>query len=241
MKKKRTVCLIDIGNTTTHIGILKGQKIVKDYRLKRDVIFLKEKCELAVFCSVVPSLTENWIKYFKKKKILFFEFKPEKYPFKVKYSLSQLGSDRLCNALGVYSEYSFPCIIVDSGTTTTVELIDKNGNYLGGAIFPGINTSKKIIVDSAEKIKNIKMKEVKNFLGRNTAQSLYSGIFASTTGGIEFLIKKYKKLVRNPLVIGTGGNINLIKKQKDLFHIIDPLLCLKGLRKFYEFLSISTL
>jgi len=233
MRKKKQIFLIDIGNTTTHIGVLKEGKIVENFRIKTGKI-LKRKIDFAVLCSVSLQTRRKWVEYFKRCKIEFIEFKPESYPFKVRYSLKQIGSDRLANCLGVYGYYRFPAIIVDSGTATTVELVDKNGTYLGGAIFPGIEISKEIIVRKAEKIKNVELKECKSFIGKNTEEALFSGIIAETVGGIEFLIKRYKKILKNPFIIGTGGNIEIIKKQRNFFHKIDKLLTLKGLQKFLE-------
>ncbi|RLD18406.1 MAG: hypothetical protein DRI36_01545, partial [Caldiserica bacterium] len=196
MKRERQIFLIDIGNTSTHIGVLEDGRIIKDFRIKTRKI-LKRKIDFAVLCSVSPKTTKKWIEYFKKRKIDFIEFKPENYPFKVNYSLKQIGSDRLANCLGVYGYYRFPAIIVDSGTATTVELVDRNGTYLGGAIFPGIEISKEIIIQKAEKIKNVEFKECKSFIGKNTEEALFSGIIAETVGGVEFLIKRYKKILKN--------------------------------------------
>lgn len=226
--------LIDIGNTTTHIARLVNRSIRGGYRLPTGKIFLPGGPGRVFFCSVVPAVSHLWRKYLKRRGLFFREVTPESYPYEIDYPVNRIGADRLCNFLGVEEEYSFPAIVADFGTAVTIDAADRKKKYLGGAIFPGYRLSSAAIFKGTAKIKTTPLRFRADFLGRNTAESLGCGIEASLIGGAKFLIEKYKKLpgLSGSIVIATGGDAERIIGKDKIVQHIDPLLTLKGLRRF---------
>tara|TARA_B100002052_G_scaffold298175_1_gene330878 strand:- start:390 stop:1133 length:744 start_codon:yes stop_codon:yes gene_type:complete len=237
----------DIGNTEVKICFFsKKKKLKKKLILKTNLIsykylnsklsyLLKKKnyIKKIIFSSVVPK-TFKKIKFFFNKKIHMKcnELKEInlKNMINIKVNKKQIGSDRLSNALSVIDNKN-NYIIIDFGTATTFDIVIRK-NYLGGIIAPGVNLSLKTLIDNASLIPDVKLKNVKNILGKNTLSAVRSGFYWGYIGLIESIIKKIIKHTRKKYkIILTGGLSHLFKKELIYKVNIDRDITVKGLLK----------
>jgi type III pantothenate kinase len=148
---------------------------------------------------------------------------------------SEAGADRLVNAVAGHSHYGGPLIIVDFGTGTTFDVVDDQGNYIGGAIAPGINLSVEALYMAAAKLPRIAIENPGKVIGKTTSAAMKSGIFWGYVGLIEGLIERIRREHgRDEMkVIATGGLASLFDGATDVFDAVDPDLTMKGLVEIY--------
>ena len=147
----------------------------------------------------------------------------------------ELGADRIVNAVGGYFKYGGPLIIIDLGTATTFDVVSENGDFLGGAIAPGIGISIEALAGRTALLPKIDLSSTPQAIGKSTISCIQSGCFFGSLGQIEEIIRRIKLgLPKSPKVIATGGLANLIAKESKLIDLIDPDLTLKGLRIIYD-------
>jgi len=229
---------IDIGNTRTKFGLFYNDKLIfKDSILssKAASLFKKIKEPLSNICiaSVVPKIA---LKISEKAKSLgirpiFVSFDKIRTTIK---NPERIGQDRIANVLGALTQYNPPIIIVDLGTATVFDVIDKNGVYIGGAILPGLEISVSALYKRCALLFPVEIKELKSCIGDDTESAIQSGIFYGAIEQIDGMIRRIKKeLKEKPLVIGTGG-VNYIFHYLEGIDIIDYDLTLKGIRKYPE-------
>ena len=242
----------DIGNTETKICVYSARKkIIKKIILKSNLInniYLKKNLSLVlkkkvviekvVFSSVVPKIFKL-IKIFilKNFKLKVFEIKELNVNKLINISVNrkQIGSDRLCNAIGI-NDNKNNYIIVDFGTATTFDVIIKN-NYLGGVIAPGVLLSLNTLTSKASLIPSLKLKKVKNVLGKNTISAVRSGFYWGYTGLVENIIDKISKHTKKKYkLILTGGYSHLFIKSIKRKAYIDKDITIKGLLKITKLL-----
>ena len=218
------IILGDIGNTETKICFVKDDKIIKKIFIpsfgKKNHILNRHfkrfnflKVEKILFCSVVPSTFKELKNYFKKKtKVKCYELKELnlKSVLKIDVNYKQVGSDRLANAISVFSKNK-NFVILDFGTATTFDvLIGKN--YKGGIISPGINLSLNTLSDKASLIPKINLKKMSKVIGKDTKSAVRSGFFWGYAGLIDNVINLIKKETKKPFeVVTTGGFSKLFK------------------------------
>jgi len=240
----------DIGNTKTKICLvkLKTYKIVKLISFNSNVInspnSLKKRLatignkknlyRIALFSSVVPKHTLKMKKILKRIcKIRLVEIKEKNIKKIVKIKLknkNQIGSDRIANAVGVFKKYKSNCIVLDFGTATTFDVVDKNGVYNGGIIAPGVNLSLNSLVTSADQIPAFSLKIQKKIIGRNTIEDLRSGFYWGYTGLINNIILKIEKETKKKYkIIFTGGYAELFKTSIIRRFIIDKNITIAGI------------
>ncbi|MFN4245545.1 MAG: type III pantothenate kinase [Brevinematia bacterium] len=251
---KKILC-IDIGNTNIVFGISSLDpndfkflhfRITTNHSITIDEVSLtlfnilnyfsinKEEISESIISSVVPEIDVQFKHGIRN--IIGTEPKfvtPSKVPIKVNYNnLMEIGSDRLVDAYASKVLYGNNCIIVDTGTATTVDVI-LNGNYEGGVIMPGIQTSLYAIFQKASKIPKISLGIPNNIIGKTTEECLRSGIVVGLSKGIEGIIKEILKETKYKdfKIIFTGGLSDNIFKIVDIENkIIDKELILKGLK-----------
>ena len=242
----------DIGNTETKICVYsKQKKIIKKIILKSNSInkqYLKNNLSYifknkafikkVIFSSVVPKLFKL-IKFFllKNFRLKVFEIKELNINKLIKISVNrkQIGSDRLCNAIGI-NDNKNNYIIIDFGTATTFDFIIKN-NYLGGIIAPGVLLSLNTLVSKASLIPSLKLKKVKNVLGKNTVSAVRSGFYWGYIGLVENIIDKISKHTKKKYkLILTGGYSHLFIKSIKQKARIDKDITMKGLLKITKLL-----
>jgi type III pantothenate kinase len=156
----------------------------------------------------------------------------------VKYdSPKDVGSDRIVNCVAAYRLYGGPCIVVDFGTTTTFNVVSEDGEFLGGAICPGIKTSVDAMVSKAAKLPKIELKKPNGVIGKSTVTNMQSGIIYGFTGMITYIINKMKQELgrEDAKVIATGGLSELIFSENRVFDITDRTLTLHGLKFIFNY------
>lgn len=247
---------IDVGNTTTAIGIFKGKRLVNNWRIATIVqrsadehyIILenlfrshkirKEGIKALVISCVVPSLLSALEELAKN----YFRIKPLIVSPGIKTGISikyddprEVGADRIVNAVAAYEKYGGPIIVVDFGTATTFDVISKKGEYLGGVVAPGIQISSDALFEKAARLPRVEIIKPKRVIGKDTVSSIQSGLIYGFVGQVDEIIRRInKELKARPRVIATGGLARLIASESKTIAKVDPLLTLEGLRLIYE-------
>ena len=241
---------IDIGNTNIDFGIFRGTKIIKKFFIPTDTYRLKAiknklthfNIDNLIICSVVPKATKVLEKDLKRLLGIrpYIIGKDIKVPIKNLYRRPrQVGQDRLVNAYAGVRLYGAPLIVIDFGTAITFDVISRNKEYLGGMILPGLEISLDALFQRTALLPKIKLNKPKEFIGRDTKDSILSGVvygFAALTDDLAERIKN--KIGKSAKVIGTGGNISLIGKYCKQIDKIDKDLTLKGLNLIYNFIAL---
>lgn len=253
---------IDIGNTNIVVGIFLDKKLVISWRFATDIRRTVDEYGLelmglidttmpidnkditgAIIASVVPSMTDVWEqvcrKYFKNKATVIAA---GKVPMPILYDQpGEVGADRIVNALAawrLYKKKGHPMIIVDFGTATTFDVVSTNGEYLGGAIAPGIGISCEALFRKTAKLPRVELVKPAKCLGKNTVQSMQAGLVFGFLGQVKEILKQLKKEIKgNPVIVGTGGLVNFIQNAEKLFDKVNQNLTLIGLRMISEEIS----
>jgi len=242
----------DIGNTNikickinhkfkikkTFIFSSKSPYLEKNLKKKLNDLITKNTCDRILLSSVVPRIYRKVKKIFGKKKYTVFEVKNlplnKLMKFKVK-QYSQLGSDRIANAIGAYYKFKRNCIVIDFGTATTFDIVKKPGIYDGGVIAPGIKLSVENLFSSTALLPMFKLKKYPSSYGKNTIEALKAGFFWGYQGLIDNIIKKIgKKSDRNFKIILTGGYSNLFKNKIFRKTEIERDITIEGIIKIYK-------
>ena len=242
MKK---ILAIDIGNTNITVGLFKGSRLVKKYKISTRSRFLGfQRADEAVISSVVPNALPRVLTALKRSGIRKIRIAGRhiKVPIRNMYTVKvQVGQDRLVNAFAARSLYGAPCVIIDFGTAVTFDCVSKRGEYLGGLILPGIEMSLQGLYDRTALLPNVKLKASSSIIGKDTVSSIRGGILFGLGATADGLVSRYRKILGTSLkVIATGGNAALVKKYTKSIRIIDEDLTLKGLfliscEKKYQF------
>ena len=147
----------------------------------------------------------------------------------------EVGADRIVNAVAAYEHYRRSLIVVDFGTATTFDGISARGEYLGGAIAPGIMVSSEALFQKASKLPRVEIVRPEKVIGKNTVASMQSGIVYGYVGLIDGIVNRMKKeMGDNPFVVATGGLAQLIAAESEAIDEVDDYLTLKGLRIIYS-------
>ncbi len=250
---------IDIGNTNIVLGVFKNDELLYTWRLYTDYnktideykIQLHQLLSIAgltpksflgvVLASVVPQIEKTWIKVIKS----YLCLSPLVITSKTHTGITihyktptKLGIDRLINVIAAYYLYNTPAIVIDLGTANTFDVISKNGEYLGGAIAPGIFTSAKTLFSQTAKLPKIELKKPSQVIGKTTTESLLSGIIYGAIGQIDGIVKRIidelDEKSKKPMVIATGGMAEIIAADSEVIDLIDLNLTLKGLCIIYK-------
>jgi type III pantothenate kinase len=237
---------IDIGNTNIACGLFKKDRIIKRfsfptkpgqyyYFLKREL--KKNIPDSAIIASVVPKATsrlELALRFLRVGQLIVLG-ENITVPIKNRYRYpKQVGQDRLVNGFAAVKLYGTPAIVVDFGTAITFDVISKKKEYMGGMILPGLGISLDSLNQRTALLPRIKLYAPSEFIGRDTKNSILSGIVYGFAGLTDTLIERIKnKLGKNVLVIGTGGDIGFIGRYCKKIDKIDKDLTLKGLNLIY--------
>jgi len=232
---------IDIGNTNTTFGLWKNAKLARKFDLATRKYTLAQVKRLlknkrpddVVICSVVPQTARRLELDFTRwlgRKIQVIG-KNLKVKVTNHYRIpSQVGQDRLVNAYAGIKLYGSPLIVIDLGTAVTFDIISAKKEYLGGMIMPGLTISLESLCQRTALLPRIKIAEPKELIGRDTRNSMLSGVIYGLASLTDELCRKIRaKIGKNAKVIGTGGNIRLVAKYCRSIDKIDPDLTLKGL------------
>ena len=148
---------------------------------------------------------------------------------------AQLGSDRVADAVAAVSEYPCPLITIDMGTATTISVIDKNQNFIGGVIMPGLRISAESLSSRTSQLPQISLDPPKKAIGRNTIDCMRSGIVLGCAATIDGIVEKIEQELGYPCtVVSTGGHANIVIPYCKRQIIVDEKLLLKGLMILYR-------
>lgn len=146
----------------------------------------------------------------------------------------EVGADRICNAVAAYARYGGPSIVVDLGTATTFTAVSSEGDFLGGAIAPGIGISADALVEHAAQLRRVELVRPKSIIGRSTVTAMQAGILWGAVGLVEGIVARMKaELGGKATVIATGGWAEFVLQEATCIDHHDPLLTLEGLRLLY--------
>ncbi len=247
---------LDVGNTNTVIGVFDGKALLTHWRLStrregtRDeyAMLIKGLFDFAglafqgvsavIISSVVPPLQgpleEMARQYFGVEPMVVGPGIKTGMPILYE-SPRDVGADRIVNAVAAFEAYGGPCIVVDFGTATTFDAISVRGEYLGGAICPGIGISSEALFQHAAKLPRVDITRPKVIIGKNTVGSMQAGLFFGYLSLVEGIVARMRaELGGRAAVVATGGLAELLLTESTAVDHVDPLLTLTGLRILFE-------
>jgi len=250
------ILVFDVGNTNIVLGVFDQDKLVTSWRiatnrrhtaddlgvLVKNLFYFRglqmSDVDALVMSSVVPPLTpaivEMCQRYFGREPLVVGPGVKTGMPIRYE-NPREVGADRIVNAVSVASRYGVPAIIVDFGTATTFCAVSRSGEYLGGAIAPGIGISTEALFEKAAKLPRIELVKPDQVIGKNTVASMQSGIYYGYLGQLEGIVRRFKEEIGDDaVVVATGGLASLICSETDCVDYIDPDITLWGLKIIYE-------
>ncbi len=255
---------IDVGNTHTVLGLFEGEEIAQHWRISTDprrtadelaVLFqglmgthpllgdeLGDGVHGVCVCSTVPSvlheLREVTRRYYGNVPAVLVEPGVRTGVPILADHPKEVGADRIINALAAVHLYGGPCIVVDFGTATTFDAVSARGEYLGGAIAPGIEISVEALGARGAQLRKIELARPRSVIGRNTVEAMQSGILFGFAGQVDGIGERMaRELADDPddvTVIATGGLAPLVLGEASIIDEHEPWLTLIGLRLVYE-------
>lgn len=241
----------DIGNTSITLGLFDDNALVEEFRLASDKdlsleeyevllksLFKAYKIDGCIISSVVEELNTKF------KKAVDEVFKTDAIMLNsalntgikiVIDNKKEIGADRIANAAGAYVLYKHPVIVVDFGTATSFDIVNKNGEFVGGVIAPGINLQLKTLNKFTSKLPRIDVATSPTAIGANTTDAILSGVIRGCACMIDGLVEQCEKeLGGKATLVATGGYAStVVSYMKRPFDFINPTLTLEGLRHLY--------
>jgi len=247
--------VVDVGNTNIVLGVFKKGKLTNSWRIATsrdrtadeyavllcDLLSLQEisfdEITAVAICSVVPALDDPLLevsRHYLKCEPLFA--RPDvQTVMPVQYTpASDLGADRLINAIAAYNLVGGPAIVVDFGTATTCDAVSSAGEFLGGLILPGIGISAEALFTKGAKLPRVEIKKPGRVIGDSTVSCMQSGIFHGYVSLVEGIIARMKEELGPATVLATGGLAGIFAGEAKGIDRVEEHLTLEGLRIFYE-------
>ncbi len=247
---------IDVGNTNITMGAFNGDALAATWRMSTESRWQPDECsvvlrsmmtmkhvspedvEAVVICSVVPPLTP----VFEEACVNTFGTAPlvvgagTRTGVRILYEPPRdVGADRVVDAAAAYRLYGGPLVVVDFGTATVFDAVTKEGDYLGGALFPGMQIASEALVQRTSQLRRVELTAPKSAIGRNTIAALQSGLVYGHVALVEGMIARFRsELGEDARAVATGGLADLVASQTDVFHAVNPDLTLIGLRMVYD-------
>ena len=250
------ILVIDIGNTSTNIGIFEQSgnlvysfKMASDKKRSEDEYGLMlhyfisnsglaEKIDGAIISSVVVTLTERYQKAIEKYLDIVPKIVNHKINTGVKICIDkpeEIGADRIANGCAVFKNYKLPAIVVDFGTSTNFDIINDKGEFIGGIITAGLKIQADALYNFASKLPKVRIENSKKTIGSNTIDAMLSGLVRGHAAMIDGLLKNCEKeLGQKTFIVATGGYSNIVSDYMErTFDAVDENLTLKGLYELY--------
>ena len=244
---------VDVGNTNTVLGLFDGEKLFASYRIKTDPRVTADEMALVFrgllsghpapdgvsVCSTVPAVLDELRRMFSR----YFADVPTivvgpgvKTGVPLLYdNPREVGPDRVVNTLAAFTLYGGPAIVVDFGTSTNFDVVSDKGEFLGGALAPGIEISVDALASRAARLFKVELVEPRSVIGKTTNEALQSGLLYGFAGQVDGMVKRISaELGADPIVIATGGLSHLMVSVCESLDHHEPDLTLIGLRLVYE-------
>lgn len=247
--------VIDVGNTNTVLGLYREEALLHSWRIRTDKARTDDECAMLmhdllsysglalamvnaviISCVVPPllnALTRMSQKYCGTEALVVGRQMKTGMPIAYD-NPHEVGADRIVNAVAAFSKYHSALIVVDFGTATTFDYISADGTYQGGAIAPGLKISADALHEHASKLPRISLEVPPRVVGKNTVNSIQSGLLFGYAGLVDGIVMRMKAEVEDsPHVIATGGLAEQIAAAATSIEAIEPQLTLDGLRQLY--------
>ena len=247
---------IDAGNTQTVIGLFDGVELVDHWRIATVASRTSDELALMIqqflgfhgfsldaqvtgvaIASGVPSVTAALREMTQR----YFGFDPLVLEPGIRTGMpilydnpKEVGADRIANTVAAYEQYGGPTIVVDFGTANTIEAVSEKGEYLGGAIFPGIEISMDALFGRAAALRRVELVPPRNVIGKSTVESIQSGSVYGFSGQVDALVDRFQAELGECTVVATGGLAELIMPFSRTIQHHEPWLTLHGLRIVFE-------
>jgi type III pantothenate kinase len=247
---------IDVGNTETMVGVFRDEELAWRWRLS--TVPDRTADELALFyggflqqqglsfdrnvtgvviSSVVPSATQALREMVRQ----YFRFPAVVVEPGVKTGVpvltdnpKEVGADRIVNALAGFTKFGGPCIVVDFGTATTFDCVSDEGEYVGGAIAPGLQVAARALFEQTAKLPLVELVAPRSVVGKNTVESVQSGLIFGYAAMIDGMVERIAKELGQPTVVATGGLAPVVIGECRAIDHHEPWLTLEGLRLVFE-------
>lgn len=241
---------IDVGNTQILLALYDGREFFEHWRLATNADRTSDEYAVLVrqfigdvdvagvaISSVVPRATSA----LRSMSTRYFDIDPVVVEPGTKTGMPilidnprEVGADRIVNAIGAYDLYGGPTVVVDFGTATTLDAVSAKGEYLGGAILPGIEISMDALFQRADRLWRVELIEPRSVIGKSTAEALQSGAIYGFAGQVDAIVHRMEDELGESTVLATGGLSSLIARFSTTIQHLDPWLTLHGLRIVYE-------
>lgn len=248
--------VIDVGNTNIVLGLYDGTRLTNHWRLSTDrsrtadeygILFKQlfemggvdaSRVEGSIIACVVPPILSTVVQMVQR----WFHHEPLVVGPGVKTGMPilyenprEVGADRIVNAVAAFERYRSAAIVVDFGTATTFDAVNEQGQYMGGAICPGVQISAEALFMRASKLPRVDVARPERVIGRNTVSSMQAGIVFGYVGLVDGMVRRIRDEYGKPMhTIATGGLARLFAEECDLIDAYDADLTLEGLRLIYE-------
>lgn len=248
------VLVIDVGNTNIVLGLMRGDEIVRTFRVSTNerttdetgVLLLTllrnrgvEPSEVkgAIIGSVVPSVLYNLEKALRR----YLEVEPLVVGKKLRTGMQirtdnprEVGADRIVNGVAAWHRYKEAVVVVDFGTATTFDCVSQDCAYVGGAIAPGLRIAEQALFSKTAKLPRVEVGRPPSVIGTNTVHAIQSGLFWGYVGLVDNLVQRCKEELGASKVIATGGLSSLLAPEVPAIDAVDGWLTLRGLRLLYD-------
>jgi type III pantothenate kinase len=247
---------IDIGNTNVVLGVFDKERLVENWRVGTNAQITPDEYAMSfkdlfgfaglefrqitgvIISTVVPPLLPVMVEMSRK----YFRIEPMVVTHELKTGITirydnpkEVGADRIVNAAAAFKLFGGPLIIVDFGTATTFCAVTREGEYLGGAIAPGIKISAEALFQRASKLPRVELSKPLKVIGRDTVGAMQAGILYGYAGLVDGIVERMKKeLAADARVVATGGLAELVSPETRSVQEIKPQLTLEGLRLLYD-------
>ena len=244
---------VDVGNTNTVLGLFNGDELVRSWRITTHARatgdemaltfrgLLDEQSEITglALCSTVPSVLHELrpmlSSFFHEIPVVIVEPGTKTGVPILTDNPKEVGADRIVNTLAAHQRFGGPCIVVDFGTSTNLDVVSAQGEFLGGALAPGIDISLEALSTKAAQLRKVEVVRPRSPIGKNTVEALQSGAVFGFAGQVDGLVDRIiEEIGPVTAVVATGGLASVVIGESETITHHDPDLTLTGLRMVFE-------